>query len=393
MSTEHAWVIGLPSETTILALVEDAKSAAQRSAKADPGDRLDIARFETLATRLEHLAVNHPEGRRLAVAVPPPGQTMLFGQDPTTWPTSLPADIRAAAAALVDADLVPVLVITAHVPGSALAADVGAAEPPAEVWKADAGVFGGQAVEARFRAQIREALAADARRRNPISPSGISNTVVTEILREFVASIPGVSRVDAPVEYRDGSRSANPFPLRALPLREALPDASLELRLALLSIRHTEMDAVVHGAWLRNAEISRPRPAALTDDFVYDISRRQLHELCRGERHVRLHLFQTGLETAVVGFYRALTIHLLEHPGSVSVQPMYFVPPPSQKHMSRGRVRSRHGHSQPHHGGGDQDQKDGEDRSAQPSTTPSTHLHVTGVTGSSTFRKGTVWTS
>ena len=90
-----------------------------------------------------------------------------------------------------------------------------------------------------------------------------------------------------------------------------MPAASLELRFALLSIRHTEMDAVVDGAWLRNAEISRPRPAAQTDDLVYETSLRQLDELCRSERHVRLYMYQTGLETAVVGFYRALANHLL----------------------------------------------------------------------------------
>jgi hypothetical protein len=33
-----------------------------------------------------------------------------------------------------------------------------------------------------------------------------------------------------------------------------------------------------------------------TDDLVYDITRRQLDELCREEQHVRLHLYQTGLE-------------------------------------------------------------------------------------------------
>jgi hypothetical protein len=81
--------------------------------------------------------------------------------------------------------------------------------------------------------------------------------------------------------------------------------AELDLRFALLSIRHTEMDAVVHGAWLRNAEVSRPMPAAQTDDLVYEISRTQLLELTSGgSRRVRIHLYQTGLETAVVGFYK-----------------------------------------------------------------------------------------
>ena len=159
-----------------------------------------------------------------------------------------------------------------------------------------------------------------------------------------------------PVEYRDGSRSAHPFPLRALPLKGQLPACSLELRFALLSIRHTEMDAVVDGAWLRNAEVSRPRPAGQTDDLVYDITRSQLAELCRGEAHVRLYLYQTGLETAVVGFYKALVDHLLSHPGSVSVQPMYYEAPraprrghstPSRAHGAVGVTRSGRRGKQP----------------------------------------------
>ena len=58
-----------------------------------------------------------------------------------------------------------------------------------------------------------------------------------------------------------------------------------------------------------------PGPAGQTDDLVYDTTRAQLAELCRGERHVRLYLYQTGLETAVVGFYKALADHLLRYPG------------------------------------------------------------------------------
>ncbi len=168
-----------------------------------------------------------------------------------------------------------------------------------------------------------------------ISPSGIQNPVVTEILREFVAEVDGVSSISVPVEYRDGSKSANHLRLRALRLGDRMGHANVDLRFALLSIRHTEMDAVVHGAWLRNAEISRPRPAAQTDDLVYDITRTQLAELTKDGRTVNIYLYQTGLETAVVGFYKALTDHLAHEPGSVAVQPMYFAggakPPGNQR--------------------------------------------------------------
>jgi hypothetical protein len=325
MTTEKAWVVGLPAYRQHLSLARDVASAIGRSAKAEPGDRLDIARVEALFSQLEQAAVNDAQALRIPVTLPQAGgdaDTLVFGDDPSAWPERLPQEIRAAAQRCVNSGLLPVLVVDPLLPGETASGPGKQAEAPADRWDAGA-EKGRRAVEARFRGQIEGALAGKDRR-VAISPSGIQNAVVTEILREFAGTAPGSARVDAPVEYRDGSRSARPFPLRALRMRTNLPAASLELSFALLSIRHTEMDAVVDGAWLRNAEISRPRPAAQTDDLVYEISVRQLEELCRGERHVRLYLYQTGLETAVVGFYRAVVNHLLRYPGTVSVQPLYY---------------------------------------------------------------------
>ncbi|MFF2300275.1 hypothetical protein [Arthrobacter sp. NPDC058127] len=395
MSTEIAWVIGLPLHASYLDLVNDVRSAASRASKADPGDRHDIARFEALATRLEQAALSHPGAQRTAISLPQNGETILLGTDPKAWPASLPDDTRQAAKSFVAMNFLPVLVVDPHVYGITTAQVIGPAESPAETWTAEDGVFGSRAVEHRFRAQIAEALNPEAARRVPISPSGVNNTVVTEILREFVVAAPGAVRVDVPVEYRDGSRSAHAFPLRALPLVAELPPASLELKLALLSIRHTEMDAVVHGAWLRNAEISRPRPAAQTDDLVYDVSLRQLEELCRTERHVHLSMYQTGLETAVMGFYRALTTHLLRFPGTVSVQPMYFVAPrrprkdtgQQQNGNNRSRV-GRSGLSNPPH---TRQRYDGRnDYSSHRSSLPEPKEVIT---ESSMFRKGSVWST
>ncbi|CCI52743.1 hypothetical protein [Nostocoides jenkinsii] len=392
MSTETAWVIGLPADLSTKGLVEDIHSAAGRAAKAEPGDRLDIARFEQLATRLEQAALRQSGVNRIAVALPEGGPTILFGQDSNNWSSGLPKDILAAANTLAQSGLIPVLVVAPHAHGTTDTLFRGAAEPPADTWEADEGIFGGRAVEARFRAQIAEALNPDAKRRVPISPSGINNAVVTEILREFVATEPGMPRVDAPVQYRDGSKATHPFPLRALPMRADLSLASLELRFTLLSIRHTEMDAVVHGAWLRNAEISRPRPAAMTDDLVYELSLRQLEELCRNESHVRLHMYQTGLETAIVGFYRALTSHLLMFPGSVSVQPMYYVAPRKPK-ANPTDGRGTGGLGQRSGLGGRNARNRAPARSASRHICDSDRSQATVVTESSTFRKGTPWTA
>ena len=330
MTVEHAALVGIPPSAAVDELISDIRSALARSRKADPGDRGDIVRFEALATQLEQMAVRLAD-KDSVVEIPigmADQEFLLFGLQPEDWDENVPAEIRAAAAEIASRGLRPLVLSTALESGVAIHTETEVLPPePAARWESSSGSRGRKAVEERFRAQITEALenraSIDGGPR-AISPSGIQNPVVTEILREFVEGFPGEAPAQVPVEYRDGSRSANPVSLRSLALREKITDGGLELRFALLSIRHTEMDAVVHGAWLRNAEISRPRPAAQTDDLVYEVTRTQLEELTRGDRSVTLYLYQTGLETAVVGFYKALTDHLILQPSSVAVQPMYF---------------------------------------------------------------------
>jgi hypothetical protein len=323
MATEAAYLAGLAKDDRLARLLEDILSAASRAAKAEPGDRTDIVRFEALMTRLEQRAAGPEAAVRLPITDPAAcAGVNLLGDDPATWPDGLPADVHSDASTIVTRGLVPVLVFDPLTAGTLARPEHPPSVPePADRWDSG-GARGRQAVEVRFRAQIESALSGQQPR--ALSPSGISNPVVTEMLREFAVAQPGVPICRVPVEYRDGSRSAHPMPLRALPLRGQLGPADLTLRFALLSVRHTEMDAAVDGAWLRNAEISRPRPAAQTDDLVYDQSRRQFTELARHAARVRLYLYQTGLETAVVGFYKALTDQLLAHPRSIAVQPMYY---------------------------------------------------------------------
>ena len=81
-------------------------------------------------------------------------------------------------------------------------------------------------------------------------------------------------------------------------------------------------------------------------------------------------MYQTGLETAVVGFYKALTDHLVAHPRSVSVQPMFFEgAPKTPQHAGNGRQNGSKGNG---------------------SKTGSAEASV--VTESAMFRKGTPWT-
>lgn len=331
MSSESAVLLGLVADAEVSQLVADIAGARRRAAKAEPGDRQDIARFEALATQLEAIAdERHTTRTEVRWSAGDGEDRFLIGGDEDAWGMDLSSNVLQAARAVSAQGLVPVLRVYGLEVGTAQAPEIAAGVPDVAERFDAGGKKGRAAVEARFRDQIDTSLAATAANVavTPISPSGIQNPVVTEILRTFVGRDPdsGAGRVDVPVEYRDGSRSANPFPLRCLPFAEKVNGVfDLELKFALLSIRHTEMDAAVDGAWLRNAEISRPRPAALTDDLVFDISCAQLAEVTdSGRRRVRIEMYQTGLETAVVGFYRAVTQHLLRHPNTLAVEPMYF---------------------------------------------------------------------
>jgi hypothetical protein len=370
MSTERGFVVGVDDTRENQVLVAEIISAAARARKADPGDRVDIVRFEALSSRLEQAALREPRSSFVEVSLPTPGSdSILAGADRTNWSDGLGPAVLDAASVVVATGRLPVLVVEPLRGGQTTESEAVALDEPATRWDSG-GEHGRRAVEARFRAQIVDSLHGETRTRRVISPSGIQNPVVTEILREFVQEVDGEPPVNVDVEYRDGSRSAHRFALRAVNLRSNLLAASLELKFALLSIRHAEMDAVIHGAWLRNAEVSRPRPAAQTDDLVYEISRKQLDELCQGESHVRLYMYQTGLETAVVGFYKALTDHLVAHPRSVSVQPMFFdgAPRTPQRDANGGQNRAKSNGSKA--------------SAAEPSV----------VTESAMFRKGTPWT-
>jgi len=187
------------------------------------------------------------------------------------------------------------------------------------MWEAAEGSSGSEAIRQRLRSQLEDVVAGV--NGASIVPSGVSNSVLTECLREFAAAAPGRPSVDGRVVYRDGSRGPD-FPLGQTRFRVgARPDRVL--RFALLSIRHTEMDAEVDGAWLRNTAVSRPRPAGDTDQFVYETSLAQLRCLTTAGP-LTIYMHQTGLETAVLGFYRAVARTLMYGFDGLAVVPCYF---------------------------------------------------------------------
>ena len=304
----------IPVDAAVADLVRDVEAGHRRAEKSEPGERTDVAAYEASCSGLElRASLALRDGSGVQVPGPDPAATkaglLVAGGGTVTVALTLPLDggprVREAAGRAAPAPAAPVEI------------------------RED--LRGRRLVMARFRAQLDSAIAAPGEdRTSALSPSGVHNRVLTEVLREYAQRRDGPP-VSVPVVYRDGSRASADFPLHVLDLAsdivpdtDAVASGTRVLRLALLSIRHTEMDAVVDGAWLRNAEVSKPRPAAQTDDYVYQRSARQLAEITRGGQRVRLYVFQTGLETAVVGFLRSVVEFLAEHPGRLEVIPMFF---------------------------------------------------------------------
>lgn len=338
MTLERSVIFSLPETPQLRSLALDIEATAERATKADPGDRSDIMRFEALCSQLERTVAADPDRVLVEDDAGLPGFfTVPFDHPheegaPCKGDSGLVASLAPTLSARVAEHTatgrltVMLRLPLAAGPGPRRLVE-GVACAPAETWRADEGVTGRRAVEQRFREQLDAVvLPTSSDGGAAMCPSGIHNRVLADILREFVDGTVD-TRVDARVVYRDGSEASAPFPLRCLPLSgRAMFEPTLTLDLALLSIRHTEMDPVIDGAWLRNAEVSRPRPAGLTDDYVFKTTLAQLNELTvGGTRRVLLRIYQTGLDTAVVGFYRGVVNHLLLHPHSLAVVPQFYV--------------------------------------------------------------------
>jgi hypothetical protein len=177
-----------------------------------------------------------------------------------------------------------------------------------------------------LRKQIHEALVAD----EPVTfGNQAPHDVITQVLHEFVFVSPEMSKQPAKmrVAYADGSE-AELFPLFCLPRTiEAIPEIANPLRVALLSMRHLELDPEIDFCWFRNREVSRTRTLAETDQFCFDTTLTQIDD-CLKLGDLGIHLYHTGFEPAVLGFYRGIVYKLLElqkqQTARLSVEPFYF---------------------------------------------------------------------
>jgi hypothetical protein len=326
MTTERAVLVRLPVDRLGLrSLLEDIRAAKARAEKAMAGERIDVVRYEALSSQLEDAARRLLAGggaQYISVPVVDREGHCFFDYESVGL---LPAE-AAGVRSWIEAGDVSIEIRAALQPGRTQPPSRTPAarlREPAKAWRAPLDSRGRQltgtsAVAERFRQQLQAAV--DSVPDAAMMPSGVSNRALTEGLRSFVTQEGPPLSVD--VIYRDGSVGPR-FPLRCLKFVETIPTGWRTFHFAMLSIRHTEMDVVVDGAWFRNTDISRPRPAGDTDRIAYELSCKQLSRLCK-DGPALLYFYQTGLDAAVVGFYRAVVSQLLSEQRNLAVVPRYF---------------------------------------------------------------------
>ena len=162
----------------------------------------------------------------------------------------------------------------------------------------------------RLQNDITEALTSG----STVNMSNQPHEVSTEVLSQFVRKLSD-SDPDCLIRiiYADGSE-ARPFPVRVLPVKSPTGNSDVTLKVALMSMRHLQLDKLVDFAWYRNVEVSQARALAESDDFCFEYSLQQLRLLASAfkGRHVTISMYHTGFEPASVGFYRALTAALMK---------------------------------------------------------------------------------
>ncbi len=337
MSSERRVLVWIPDDVWQREFEGTARLAVQakrRATKAAPGDRSEAQRYTGYCAEIERraaqLLLSRPDLLIGDSNLPTVSDGGSWWTDVSEAKAALSRDYgevgRIETALSAGGGIVELYARGGGAQSSGTPTDVGHLPPAAAIWRAPDGERGMEAVRVRWEGQLE--LAREGRD-VPIVPSGLHNRILTEGLRQFAAVKSGTSPTLARVVYRDGSE-AEPFPLGGI---DFAPPGQCDwpiLKVALMSMRHPEMDAAVDLCWLRNRDVSRARSAAETDSFVFETSRLQLADLSAlGPRMIVM--LQTGLEPAVMGFYRAFCHFLLEPGGQLAVKPQY--------HQAAGRFK------------------------------------------------------
>jgi len=304
-------------EQRLATLARDARASAAASLTALPGDTEDIHRYSELAGRIEQVAAEMP-GVPVSLFADSPDWAGSGPRDSWALPRGdLPGGANAAGLWAREQLESGFAVVELHgfgtvARGGGKGTDAAAMVDPLPVFRAEQGRHPGAQ---RFDAQV-EALGDG----SPINPTGVPNAVLEAGLRR-IAIATDAQATFARIVYADGSE-ARPFPWGGAPIGSTVPAGLRTVPLAMISMRHPEMDVEVAGALLRNAEVSRMVAQAHMDETAYVKALEMLGSLLdRGPVNVRLH--QTGLQPAVVGIYRAVC-ELLSSRRDLVVTPVHL---------------------------------------------------------------------
>lgn len=166
----------------------------------------------------------------------------------------------------------------------------------------------------------------------PANFSNRPNDVITEVLHRFIYVPPDqpMTPTEIRIVYADGSEG-QPFPIQCLRQGTQAKDGVDPLRAVLMSMRHLDLDRVVDLAWFRNRRVSKTRTQAETDEYCYQTTL-DLLDAALKEGPLLLHMYHTGFEPAVIGFYRGV-VEVLCSGEMLSVLPYYYR---GEKHFELG---------------------------------------------------------
>ena len=139
--------------------------------------------------------------------------------------------------------------------------------------------------------------------------SNLSHVEITKKLHDYIYHPKDGHSKKLRIIYSDGSEADN-FPSLSSrdmivgDIHKLITDWPI-LRVSLISMRHLNLDELVNIAWFINLEVSKTRFYAETDKYCSEVTQKQLQEI---EKPVQMQLYQTGLQPAVIGFFRGFLL-------------------------------------------------------------------------------------
>ena len=211
-----------------------------------------------------------------------------------------------------------------------------------------------QAEIKRFHEQIQEALRPDGQ---PLAVSYLPHELFPEVMRDyiyyrkkFLMHREPVESINLRIVYQDGTEG-QPFPLFCLAEPEKIPRLTdlYQFKIGSISMRHVSLDLITEGYLIQNLMIKRKETSADQEDYAFRrtwhfltnfvdlVQHKRVKEITQEIRFrylwnllnlkekkyngCELHIYQTGLEPAVVGIYRAVVEFLQERRGELVVVP------------------------------------------------------------------------